>query len=113
MITMVARMRVRSENAAAYEQLMDRVTRMTLAKEPGVRYYGWGRSADEPGVYVVVEVYEDEHAQAAHMETAWVREALPRAMALVEGGFEISQYVTPGQKPVQLRHNRADGADGA
>lgn len=104
MITMVARMRVPPENAAAYEELMDHVTQMTLTKEPGVRYYAWARSADEPDMYVVVEVYEDEHAQASHMATKWVRNSIPKTQALVDGRFEIKQYITPGQEPVKLRH---------
>jgi quinol monooxygenase YgiN len=104
MITMVARMRVPPENAAAYEELMDYVTDMTLTNEPGVKYYAWARSADEPGVYVVVEVYEDEKAQAAHMATDWVRNSIPKTQALVDGKFEIRQYVSPGQEPVKLMH---------
>ena len=104
MITMIARMRVSQENAAAYEELLDNVTDMTRRHEPGVLYYGWARSADEPGIYVVVEVYEDEKAQAAHMATDWVRNSLPVSQGLVEGDFEISQYVSPGQAPVALMH---------
>lgn len=104
MITMVARMRVAPENAAAYEQLMTEVAAQTLANEPGVPYYAWARSADEPGIYVVIEVYEDEKAHAAHMASEWVTKSLPVSMGLVEGGFEIRQYVSPGQAPVKLRH---------
>ncbi len=104
MITMVARMRVPQENAAAYEDLLEYVRRMTLENEPGVPYYAWARSADEPGMYVVIEVYEDEKVHAAHMASPWVRESLPKTASLVEGGFDIKQYVSPGQEPVQLRH---------
>ena len=104
MITMIARMRVAPENAAAYEKLMTEVTDLTLSNEPGVRYYAWAKSADEPDSYVVVEVYEDEKAQASHMATDWVRNSIPRTQGLVDGGFEIRQYVTPGQEPVRLRH---------
>jgi quinol monooxygenase YgiN len=102
MITMIARMRVPPENATAYEELMTRVTETTLANEPGVRYYAWAKSADEPDIYVVIEVYEDEQAQASHMATDWVRNNIPRTLALVDGGFDIRQYVTPGQEPVKL-----------
>ncbi|MDG2003326.1 MAG: antibiotic biosynthesis monooxygenase [Novosphingobium sp.] len=104
MITMIARMKVPPENAAAYERLMTEVTHTTLANEPGVKYYAWAKSADEPDTYVVVEVYEDEHAQSAHMATEWVRNSIPKTQALVDGGFEIRQYVSPGQEPVRLMH---------
>jgi len=104
MITMIARMRVPPENAAAYEELMDYVTATSLANEPGVKYYAWAKSADEPDMYVVVEVYEDEKAQAAHMATDWVRNSIPKTQGLIEGRFEIKQYVSPGQEPVRLMH---------
>lgn len=104
MITMIARMRVPPENAAAYEELMDHVRDTSLSNEAGVKYYAWAKSADEPDMYVVVEVYEDEKAQASHMATDWVRDSIPKTQDLIDGGFEIKQYVSPGQKPVKLMH---------
>lgn len=104
MITMIARMRVPPENAAAYEELMDHVMGMSLKHEPGVKYYAWAMSANEPDIYLVVEVYEDEKAQASHMAAEWVVNSIPKTQALVDGKFEIRQYVTPGQEPVKLRH---------
>lgn len=104
MITMIAHMRVPPENAAAYEELMTYVTEMTRKHEPGVPYYAWARSASEPGIYVVVEVYENERAQAAHMASEWVQNSLPVAMGLVEGTFDVKQYVSPGQEPIALKH---------
>lgn len=104
MITMIAHMRVPPGNAMAYEALLTRVTEMTLQHEPGVEYYAWAKSASEPNLYVVVEVYADEKAHAAHMATEWVRESLPVSLRLVEGKIEVRQYVSPGQEPVSLQH---------
>jgi quinol monooxygenase YgiN len=104
MITMVARMRVSAANAPAYEALMDHVAAMTLQNEPGVPYYAWAKSADEPDTYVVIEVYASAEAHAAHMASAWVQESLPKSKALVDGGFDIQQYVSGGSAPVALRH---------
>ena len=104
MITMVARMRVAPENAVAYEELLDHVTAMTLEHEPGVPYYAWAKSAEDPEVYVVIEVYRDATAHAAHMASEWVKSSLPVSRKLISGEFEIRQYVTPGQQPVELRH---------
>ena len=102
MITMIARMRVRPENAAAYEALMDHVVAMTLQNEKGVPYYAWAKSSTEPDTYVVIEVYENAEVHAAHMASPWVRESLPRSVNLVDGGFEIRQYVSQGSEPVRL-----------
>lgn len=102
---MVARMRVLQENAAAYEALMDHVAAMTLANEPGVPYYAWATSASEPDTYVVIEVYENAEVHAAHMASPWVRESIPRSVALVDGGFDIRQYVSGDSQPVKLTMN--------
>jgi quinol monooxygenase YgiN len=103
MITFIARLRVKPENAAAFEALMTYVGDMTREHEPGVAYYAWARGVDEPDTYVVVEVYRDVEAQAAHMATEWVRESLPRSALLIEGKPDIRQYVTPGSEPVTNR----------
>lgn len=102
MITMIARMQVRPENAAAYEALMDHVVAQTLANEPGVPYYAWAKSATDPDGYVVIEVYENAEVHAAHMASPWVRESIPQSVALVDGGFDIQQYVSGGCQPVKL-----------
>ena len=104
MITMVARMKVSPANAAAYEALMDHVVAMTLANEPGVPYYAWAKSATEPDTYVVIEVYSDAEVHAAHMASPWVVDSLPQSIALVDGGFDIQQYVSGDSQPVMLRH---------
>jgi quinol monooxygenase YgiN len=106
MITMVARMRVSPPNAAAWEALMDHVVATTLANEPGVPYYAWSKSASEPDTYVVIEVYADAQVHAAHMASPWVVESLPKSIALVDGGFDIHQYVSGGSEPVVLRLNK-------
>ncbi len=102
MITMIAHMQVRPENAAAYEALLDEVAAATLEHEPGVRYYAWSKSASEADTYVVIEVYENAEVHAAHMASPWVRESIPKSIALVEGKFNIRQYVSGGSEPVRL-----------
>ena len=104
MITMIARMHVPPANAAAYEALLTDVAAKSLANEPGVAYYAWAKSADEPDVYVVIEVYRDAAAQAAHMASDWVTQSIPVSLGLIEGKLDIRQYVSPGQQPVTLRH---------
>lgn len=101
MITMVARMHVPPQNAAAYEALMDDVAGQVRAHEAeGVPYYAWAKSVDTPDTYVVIEVYRDLDAHKAHMASRWVRDSLPVSMGLIEGPVDIQQYVTPGQEPV-------------
>jgi quinol monooxygenase YgiN len=99
MITFIAHMTVRPENAVAYEDLMTHVRDQTLAHEPGVAWYSFARSADVPDTWLVVEVYRDAAAHAAHMQTAWVIDSIPKSRALVDGRFDIKQYTSPGVEP--------------
>lgn len=103
MITFITHVRVTDQNAPVYEALMTQVRESTRAKEPGVIYYEFSKSADQPEAYVVIEVYSDAAAHAAHMETPWVKDAIPESRRLVEGGFDIKQYVSPGTAPAVRR----------
>jgi quinol monooxygenase YgiN len=99
MITFIAHLKVRPENGPAFEALMTHVRNMTRQHEPGVAYYDFGRSIDEPDTYLVIEVYRDAAAHAAHMKTDWVAESIPQSRLLAEGKFNIKQYVSPGAEP--------------
>ena len=101
MITFIAHVRVRPENAAAFEELMAHVAAQTRAHEPGVAYYAYSKSVADPQLYVVVEVYLDPSAHAAHMASSWVTESLPRSARLMEGKPDIKQYVSEGSEPVR------------
>jgi quinol monooxygenase YgiN len=105
MITFIAHLRVPAANAAAFEAIMTYVASKTREHEPGVAYYAFARSAEEPDTYVVVEVYRDPAAHAAHMETDWVKESIPKTTRLTEGLPDIKQYVSPGTEPVRRRWN--------
>jgi len=104
MITFITHIRVRSENLLAFEGLMADMRGKVRENEPGVLYYDFARSANDPGTYVVIEVYRDASAHSAHMETDWVKSRIPKSVALVENGkFDIEQYVSPGTLPVRRR----------
>jgi quinol monooxygenase YgiN len=101
LITFIAHLRVSPAKAAAFEALMTYVAEMTHAHESGVAYYAWAKSADEPGTYVVIEVYRDAQVHSAHMASAWVLDSLPKSAALIEGRPHIRQYVSGDSQPVQ------------
>ena len=98
---MIAHLGVPAANAEAYEALMNEVAEMSRRHEPGVVFYEWSRSVDEPDTYVVIEVYRDGDAHAAHMATPWVTHALPKCAGLIAGRPHIRQYVSHGSAPVQ------------
>jgi quinol monooxygenase YgiN len=102
-ITFIVHLRVRPENAQAFEDLMTEVATTTLENEPGVTYYGFAKSVDEADTYVVVEVYRDQAACVAHGDTAWVKGSVPKMLLLADGLPQFAQYASPGAKPVVSR----------
>jgi quinol monooxygenase YgiN len=52
---------------------------------------------------VVVEVYRDQDACAAHGNNVWVRESVPKMLHLTEGMPQLAQYVSPGAEGVVSR----------
>jgi quinol monooxygenase YgiN len=92
-------LRVKPQHATAFEALMAHVVEMARKHERGVRYYECSKGVDEPGTYVVVEVYEDQQAHALHMASTWVKESLPHSMRLLDGKPDIKQYVSSGSAP--------------
>jgi quinol monooxygenase YgiN len=103
LITFIANLRVPAQNAQAFEELMAHVTASTLENEPGVLYYGFAKSVEDAEAYVVVEVYRDQAACAAHGENAWVRDSVPTMLQLTEGMPQLVQYVSPGADGVASR----------
>ncbi len=103
MITFIAHLQVPPQNAQSFEDLMSHVTTMTLENEPGVVYYGFAKSVEEEHRYVVVEVYRDQAACAAHGDNLWVRESVPKMLELTEGMPQLVQYVSPGANSVVSR----------
>lgn len=103
MITFIVHLQVPSHNARAFEELMTYVSKTTLENEPGVIYYGLAESVDEAGTYVAVEVYRDQAAVAAHGDTLWVRDSVPKMLQLVDGMPQLKQYVSPGAESVVSR----------
>jgi quinol monooxygenase YgiN len=108
MITFITHLKVRPESGPAIEALLTHVRDSTRKHEPGVAYYDFGKSADEAEIYFVIEVYRDAAAHAAHMETPWVKESIPETRRLIEGGFDIRQYVSPGTAPAVRRLKEGD-----
>jgi quinol monooxygenase YgiN len=92
MITFIAHFTVSPENTAAFEELLTHVVSMSNT-EPGVVYYGFARSVDDPDTYSVVEVYRDQEAVTAHGQTTWVTDSVPKFLGLINGRPQIKQYV--------------------
>ncbi|MGE0740244.1 MAG: putative quinol monooxygenase [Hyphomonadaceae bacterium] len=78
MIGVVATMKVKPDQVAAFEDAMHELVRATRANEPGVKVYQFCRSAKEPTTYIVMELYQDQATLDAHMKSDWFRGAGPK-----------------------------------
>jgi len=104
MITFVTHIRVIAENAAAFESLLTDVRAKVREREPDVLYYDFATSVKDAETFVVIEVYRDSAAHAAHMEADWVKSSIVKSGSLVENGkYDIKQYVSPGAEPARER----------
>ena len=95
MITYICHLEVPPGNWAALRSILTRVRDRSLAEEPGVIQYHFAQGSDRPESWVVVEVYRDAAAHAAHMAAPWVVESIPLTRELIIGGFKIRRYVSP------------------
>jgi quinol monooxygenase YgiN len=93
MLTYIIKLRVKPGQGPAYEALLSDVFRQVRDREPGVLYFDFARSVHDPERYVVVEVYRDAEARAAHSTMPWIREALSIGSAMIVGAPEIEEYV--------------------
>jgi quinol monooxygenase YgiN len=95
-ITFVTHTRVEAANAAAFEALLQEMCAKVAAHEPGVLHYGYGRSVDDPEVFMVVEVFRDEAARDVHAGMPFLAEIMPKAAALAKAGaFDVKRYEAP------------------
>jgi quinol monooxygenase YgiN len=104
MITFITHVRVSPGNAAEFEAVITDMCDNVRENEPGVVYYRFAKSVDDPDTYVVIEVYRDGAALGAHAETEYLKASVPKTSRLIEGGkYDIKQYVSDGDLPIPRR----------
>ena len=92
MIGVVATMKVKPEQVAAFEAAMRELVRATRANEPGVKVYQFCRSQKEPTTYIVMELYQDQATLDAHMASDWFRGAGPKLMPCLAERPMLEKY---------------------
>jgi quinol monooxygenase YgiN len=79
-ILIVVRQPVRAKYADQFPELVADFTNASRA-EPGCISFDWYRSADDPNLYVLIELFRDEAAGKAHVESEHFKaagESMPR-----------------------------------
>ena len=94
MIGVVATMKIKPEQTAAFEAAMLELVAATRKNEPGVKLYQFCRSATDPAMYVVMELYQDQATLDAHMKSDHFRGAGPALGACLAGRPTLDRYET-------------------
>lgn len=87
MMTFLARMKVKEGKVEEFERLARKMTRRTLADEPGVKAYEFFRLHDEERGYAVFESFASEEAEEAHRNSAHFNELAPALIECIDGTY--------------------------
>lgn len=74
--TLIARYYVQPGKADIVEAALERMAAAVRADEPACLLYNANVSIDDPNVYCLYEVYEDDDALVAHRETPHFKEII-------------------------------------
>lgn len=90
-IGVIATVRISEGNGETFEALFEQQAEQVRKNEPANQLYRLFRSRTEPGVYTVMEIYENEDALKAHMGQPYMAENRPKIAPLLAGKttFEI------------------------
>jgi quinol monooxygenase YgiN len=101
MIVIIVKQPVRAKYADEWPSLVAEFTTATRA-EPGNISFDWYRSADDPNLWVLIEVFRDAEAGQAHVESDHFKAAssmMPRWLAAAP---EIIHVEVPGDSWSQV-----------
>jgi quinol monooxygenase YgiN len=73
MQALVVEFRIKPEFVRDFEAAIDENARLSRETEPGCRQFDVCRDAAEPALFLLYELYDDEAAIQAHLETAHFR----------------------------------------
>ena len=96
MILIVVKHPVRPEYADNWTTVVGPFTEATRA-EPGNISFEWSRSADDPNLYVLVEVFKDSDAGAAHVNSDHFKAAIARLPDLLAARPQIIYADIPAE----------------
>ena len=90
MIAVIARVRAKPGMAKAFEEMVAGVAANVEAAEPGNVFYRAYRT-DDPQAFVAIEVYADQAAHEAHMNSEHRARAAARVVELLDGAIEADR----------------------
>ena len=95
MIFIVVKQPVRAKYADDFPSLIEEFITSTRA-EPGNISFDWYRSADDPNLWLCVEVFRDAAAGEAHVQSEHFKRAIEQMPRLLAAAPEIINVEVPG-----------------
>jgi len=92
MIAMSVKIAVNPESEADFEDAFAAQAAAVRGHEPGNCMYELFRSHKRPGTYMLMEIYADEAALAAHRQSAHMAEHRGKTVLFVSGEPEIETF---------------------
>ena len=102
MILVVVKQPVRAKYADDFASLIDEFTKETRAEEGNISF-DWCRSADDPNLWILIEVFRDRESGDAHVESAHFKAAMEKMPRLLAAAPEIINVEVAGDSWSQMR----------
>jgi quinol monooxygenase YgiN len=101
MIVVLVKQPVRAKYADDFPSLIEEFTNATRA-ELGNISFDWYRSADDPNLWLLVEVFQDRESGDAHVASAHFKAAMDKMPRLLAAAPEIINVEVPGNSWSQM-----------
>lgn len=88
MIGVIAKLRVKPGQGAAFQEQVAGMTTKVEGNEAGNHFYR-GYRTEDPDAFVALEAYQDQAALEAHRTSDHVAAAMPVVGAMLEGDLEV------------------------
>jgi quinol monooxygenase YgiN len=101
MIVVIVKQPVRAKYADDFPSLVEEFTTSTRA-EPGNISFDWYRSADDPNLWILIEIFRDRESGDAHVESPHFKAAMEQMPRLLAAAPEIINVEVPGDSWSQM-----------
>lgn len=92
MLTVIAKLKVKADQASAFEAEAEKMLAHVRANEPGTLTYTVHRSTGDPTVYLFYEVYRDQAAFAQHGGSPAMQSFFGAMPSILDGRPELEMY---------------------
>ncbi len=101
MIVVIVKQPVRAKYADEWPSLVEEFTTSTRA-EPGNISFDWYRSAEDPNLWILIEVFRDRASGDAHVQSDHFKAASEMMPRLLAAAPEIINVEVPGDSWSQM-----------